>query len=224
MASIAQRRRERVTAGKEKRKKILAIVGICLLLIVLGIQLPKALDLVKSESPPAPPVAAPTPSTPTTEPKVPPAALKLLRIPSSNDPFAQRTLASGDPAPADVPWPAGARDPFVRAQVATVIAPKRIIVGTPKAGQTPTVGYIVVLASIRTGAGRGVAERIATQARKDGLSPVGVLDSSTSRPLRAGYYVAYAGPYASGSAVRDASDEAHALGYRTAYIRELIRY
>ena len=51
-----------------------------------------------------------------------------------------------------------------------------------------------------------------------------MLDSSTRRPLRAGYYVAYAGPYASGAEVRDAAARAHALGYRTAYIRELVRY
>ena len=104
-----------------------------------------------------------------------------------------------------------------------VIAPERIIIGTPTPGRTPTIGYIVVLASIRTSAGRSVAERIATDARKDGLGEVGVLDSSTRRPLRAGYYVAYTGPYSSGAAVRDAAAQAHALGYRTAYIRELVR-
>ena len=199
MASIAQRRRERLTASKAKRNKILMIVGICALLVLLGIQLPKTLDLLKSSSPAVPAAPTPTPVAPaTTEPETPPEALKLLRSPSGSDPFVARTLASGDPAPADVPWPPGARDPFVRARVATVIAPKRIIIGTPVAGRTPTVGYIVVLASIRTDAGRAVAQRIAARCSDDGLSPVGVLDSSTRRPLRAGYYVAYAGPYASG--------------------------
>ena len=87
-------------------------------------------------------------------------------------------------------------------------------------GREPATGRFIG----SDGAGRSVAERIATNARKDGLGEVGVLDSSTRRPLRAGYYVAYAGPYSSGAAVRDAAAQAHALGYRTAYIRELVRY
>ena len=45
-----------------------------------------------------------------------------------------------------------------------------------------------------------------------------------SRPLRAGYYVAYIGPFTSGAAVRAAAANAHAKGYRTAYIASLIKY
>ena len=69
-----------------------------------------------------------------------------------------------------------------------------------------------------------MAERIARRARQDALGTIGVLDSSTSRPLRSGYYVAYIGPFGSGAAVRSAAARAHAKGYRTAYIRELIKY
>lgn len=222
MARAAERRAQ-AAASKERRKKIFMILGICVLGILLVIQLPKLLGRGSSETAAVPttPIPQAAPPTEETEPEPTP---RILRIPPVVDPFAQRPLASGDPPPADVAWPAGARDPFVRATVATVIAPKRIIIGTPKPGVTPTVGYIVILASIRTSAGRGVAERIAEQARRDGLDRVGVLNSSTRRPLRAGYYVAYAGPYSSGSAVHDARDEARLLGYRTAYIRELVRY
>ena len=48
--------------------------------------------------------------------------------------------------------------------------------------------------------------------------------SSTNKRLRAGYYVVYNGPYATLSAVQRAADHVHAFGYRTAYIREIIRY
>lgn len=221
MASVAQRRRTEAAAGKERRKKIFAILGICVLVVVGVIQVPKTLDLLSSDTAAAP---APAPSiTPGATLQTPPHALRLLRG-SGTDPFVRRSLSSGDPGPLAVAGPAGARDPFTPAPVNAVLAPKRIIIGTPSAGRTPTVGYIVVLASIRTAAGRGVAERIARSARRDGLGNVAVLDSSTRRPLRSGYYVAYAGPYSSGSAVRDAANRAHALGYRTAYIRELVRY
>jgi hypothetical protein len=44
------------------------------------------------------------------------------------------------------------------------------------------------------------------------------------KPLRAGYFVVYNGPYATLSAVQRAADHVHAFGYRTAYIREIIRY
>ncbi len=223
MATVAQRRRAQVVAGKERRKKVFAIGGICVLLVVLVIQGPKTLDLLSSETGAVAPVPLPSTTPGARVPEAPPRALQLPDG-SGTDPFAGRSLASGDPGPLFVSGPAGVRDPFMPARVATVIAPKRIIIGTPTAGQTPSVGYIVVLASIRTAAGRGVAEQIARSARRDGLAKVGVLDSSISRPLRAGYYVTYIGPFSSGSAVRDAADRAHALGYRTAYIRELVRY
>jgi hypothetical protein len=81
-----------------------------------------------------------------------------------------------------------------------------------------------VLASIPVSSGRGTAERFATRVRRDGLTNIGVLESSTRRPLRAGYFVVYNGPYATLRAVQRAADHVHAFGYRTAYIREIIRY
>jgi hypothetical protein len=223
MASLAKRRRERLDAAQARRKKIFVVIGLFALVVLLAIQGPKTLDLLSSETDVAPaPIPATTPAT--TTPAPPPRELKSLLASSGADPFKRRSTGSGDPRPVEVAGPEGARDPFKPATITEVIAPERIIIGTPTPGRTPTIGYIVVLASIRTSAGRSVAERIATNARKDGLGEVGVLDSSTRRPLRAGYYVAYAGPYSSGAAVRDAAAQAHALGYRTAYIRELVRY
>jgi hypothetical protein len=224
VATIAQRRRGQAVAAKNKRKKIFAILGLCALVVLLAIQLPKTLDLLSSDTPAAGPVAAPDVQTTPTRSDLSPLARRLLRRPASTDPFLARSVGNGDPVPSEVSGPGGARDPFIPVSAAEVLAPKRIVVGTPTSGATPTVGYIVVLASIRTTAGRAVAERIASKARRDNLGKVGVLDSSTRRPLRAGYYVAYIGPFRSASAVQDAANHAHALGYRTAYIRELVKY
>ena len=224
MASLAKRRRERIDAAQARRKKIFAIIGLVGFVVLAAIQGPKTLDLLSSETPAVAPAPIPVTTPATTTPAPSLRELKSLLASSGADPFKRRSTGSADPRPVEVAGPAGTRDPFRPAIMTEVIAPERIIIGTPTPGRTPTIGYIVVLASIRTSAGRSVAEQIATNARKDGLGEVGVLDSSTRRPLRAGYYVAYAGPYSSGAAVRDAADRAHALGYRTAYIRELVRY
>lgn len=223
MASVAARRRAQAVAGKERRKKVLAIGGVCVLVVLLAIQAPKLLDLLSSDTSAVAPVPAPAAVPGATTPQAPPSELRLPRGPGVN-PFLKRSLSSGDPGPLVVAGPAGTRDPFLPTTPTEVLTPRRIVIGIPTAGRTPTVGYIVVLASIRIAAGRAVAERIARTARRDGLAPVGVLDSSTRRPLRAGYYVAYIGPFKSGSAVREAAESAQALGYRTAYIRELVRY
>ena len=219
MATIAQRRRAQALAGKERRKKVLAIGGACLLVIALVIQGPRMLELFSSDSVAV--VAAPPPPV---APPPPPARELPLPAGPAVDPFRKRPLVGGDPAPANVSNPDGVRDPFMPAVTSVELATERIIVGTPAPGRSPTVGSIVILASIRTAAGRAVAEQIARTARVDGLGRASVLDSSSSRPLRAGYYVAYLGPFRSGSAARAARERARALGYRTAYVRELVRY
>ena len=57
-----------------------------------------------------------------------------------------------------------------------------------------------------------------------GFGSLAVLDSSTRKPLRAGYYVVYTGPFASLAAVQRSAAHVHAFGYRTAYVREILRY
>jgi hypothetical protein len=232
--SLAERRRARVAAAKERKKKIFAFAGVGVLGILLFIQGPRMLDLFDSGSTT---VAAPTPPPATTEPAQPAQPPRLGA--SSVDPFAKRVLGDSDPAAGFVPAPAGTHDPFERSSGAPAPAddpaapkppaappplPKRIIVGTPTADGVSTRGWIVVIASIPTSNGRRSAERFATQVRRDGLTAIGVLESSTRKPLRAGYFVVYNGPYATLSAVQRAADHVHAFGYRTAYIREIIRY
>jgi hypothetical protein len=72
--------------------------------------------------------------------------------------------------------------------------------------------------------GRASAERFAALARRNGLGSISVLDSSTRKPLRAGYYVVYTGPFASLPAVQRSAAHVQAIGYRTAYVRQILRY
>ena len=234
--SLTERRRLRAAAAKERKRKIFAFAGIGVLGVLLFIQGPRMLELFSGSTPT--PVAAPPPATPAPpEEEVP----ETPRFNSGTvDPFAVRGLGDNDPEVGNVEAPAGMQDPFERpdagppAPSETPAAPtptpspqplpKRIIVGTPTPGGASTRGWIVVLASIPTSSGRGTAERFATRVRRDGLTNIGVLLSSANRPLRAGYFVVYNGPYATLNAVQRAADHVHAFGYRTAYVREIIRY
>jgi hypothetical protein len=233
--SLTERRRARVAAAKERKKKILAFAGLGVLGVVLFIQGPKMLELFDSGSATVAAPPAPTTTTEAAEPVEPP------RLGSTSvDPFSTRQLANNDPQPGSVPTPAGTHDPFrprgsdepapgeAPARPAPTPSPsplpRRIVVGTPRPGVASTRGWIVVLASIPTSNGRTSAVRFANQVRRDGLTAIGVLLSTGQRPLRAGYYVVYNGPYATLSAGQRAADHVHAFGYRTAYIREIIRY
>ena len=103
--------------------------------------------------------------------------------------------------------------------------PGRIVVGTPASPDAVAErAWIVVLASIRTSAGRAYAERAANVAKSRRLGTVSVLDSSTRKPLRSGYYVVYTGPFESLSTVQRSAAQVRSSGYRTAYVREILVY
>jgi hypothetical protein len=232
-----ERRAAAVRAAKERRKKLLAFGGLGVLVVVLLIQGPKMLELFGGSTAAAPP-PPPAAGTETQEEEAKPPQLG-----SASDPFAVRRLVSSDPPAASVDAPAGMRDPFrsesvssaAPAPVSVAPAPKpaapplpslpnQIVLGTPKKDAVARRGWIVVIASIPTRSGRASANRFATQVRRNGLETVGVLESSTRKPLRAGYYVVYNGPYPTRKAVDRAVAHIRALGYRTAYVRPILRY
>ena len=97
------------------------------------------------------------------------------------------------------------------------------MIGRPGAHRVATHGWIVILASIPTGSGRNAATRFARGARAN-VGGLSILNSSNRRPLRGGYWVVYAGPYASLGTVSRKAGGIHAAGYRSAYIRELVTY
>lgn len=58
-------------------------------------------------------------------------------------------------------------------------------------------GWTIVLVSVPKVAGQGKAVAVAREALRSGLDEVGVLDSSSFASLRPGYWMAFAGSYAS---------------------------
>jgi len=237
VAGRREKRRVTAAAKKQRRQKVIAFGGLAVLALLFLIQGPKLLAAFGGSETPA---AMPGPgasAVPVPEPERKPRSGLLTRT-ARADPFAARRLPNGDPQLAAVSAPAGARDPFQQKSVpasrpatpapsapaAPAPLPQRIVVGTPSSPNAVAKhGWIVVLASVRTGAGRAYAERVARGAEGRGLN-ASVLDSSTRRPLRAGYYVVYTGPYSKLSAVQRAAGRVRASGYRTAYVREILRY
>jgi hypothetical protein len=233
--AYAQRRGLREAAARERRKKILAFSGVGLLAVVLVIQVPRTLEMMRSDSSGMTSAPAPTTSSPAPLPAgSAPQASRALRSARRHDPFVAQRIGDGETPPAVLGAPAGLRDPFQSGSAPTPTTnpapvvtreavPQRIIVGTP--GARPRfVGYTVVLASIPTRNGRAQAVRFARSARARGVSGVGVLQSSTRNRLRPGYWVVYSGTFRNTAGAQRAAARVHAQGYRTAYLRQLVRY
>jgi hypothetical protein len=82
-------------------------------------------------------------------------------------------------------------------------------------------GYTVVLKSVPTSNGRSGAEQAADKARTNGLSQVGILNSSDFSSLNPGYYVTFTGIYDTESQANAALPNARSKGFPTAYVREV---
>ena len=82
-------------------------------------------------------------------------------------------------------------------------------------------GFTVVLKSVPTSNGRSQAESAANKARTNGLSQVGILNSSDFSSLNPGYYVTFTGIYDTQSQANAALPNARSKGFPTAYAREV---
>jgi hypothetical protein len=82
-------------------------------------------------------------------------------------------------------------------------------------------GFTVVLKSVPTSNGRSQAEAAADKARTNGLSQVGILNSSDFSSLNPGYYVTFTGIYDTESQANAALPNARSKGFPTAYVREV---
>lgn len=82
-------------------------------------------------------------------------------------------------------------------------------------------GFTVVLKSVPTSNGRSQAEAAADKARSNGLSQVGILNSSDFSSLNPGYYVTFTGIYDTESQANAALPNARSKGFPTAYVREV---
>jgi hypothetical protein len=246
--SISQRRKTAfadAAAAKQRKQKIIVIVGCVLLALILAYEVPHTLKLMShsSAAPAAPAAASSISSTPTTGAAAATGgkALRALRRHSPVDPFVSVQIAGGVPSYGAVASPKGLRDPFassgsssssvstpasstVTSTPVVHILPKQIVIGQPGGGRVSSHGWIMILASVPTGQGRAKATQVATQARNHGLTFVSILNSSKSRPLRGGYWVVYTGPYPTLASVNAAAKHVHASGFGDAYLRELIVY
>ena len=82
-------------------------------------------------------------------------------------------------------------------------------------------GFTIVLKSVPTSNGRSQAEAAADKARTNGLSQVGILNSSDFSSLNPGYYVTFTGIYDTESQANAALPNARSKGFPTAYAREV---
>ena len=218
-ATATGRRRSANTAriaAKERRQKILAVVLAVVLVALLAYEVPQLLQRSDNGSAAAAPTAPPaTPSANGTK--------RLSGSRNGADPFAVKSLTNGDARAAA----AGGPDPFTASAASTSASaarlPRQIVIGRPGGNRVAKRGWIVILASIPTNNGRSAASRFARGARGS-VGRLSVLNSSSRRPLRGGYWVVYSGPYGTLDTVSRRADDIHAGGYRTAYIRELITY
>jgi SPOR domain len=233
MSSISSThaRRVRERAAKERRKRLFLVAGLVLLAVVLAIQVPRTLGMLKSDSSSSTPSGGLT-STPgkASAGKSARRTPRFLRSAKAGDPFAARSIADGESRPGAAsapglhdPFQPGSATPSVPTPTVALPIPLRIIVGTP-GRRAPKVGWTVVLASIPTSSSRAQALRFARSARANGVRGAAVLRSSTRNRLRPGYWVVYSGDYRKLSSVERAAAAIHARGYRTAYIRQLVRY
>ena len=196
--------------------------------IVAAYEIPNTLHHLNSSNS-ASSSSTPTPTAPATPPVSAGIPKSLLRR-APVDPFASTVGPAGDPQVG--PAIDGGRDPFgastppaaQAAPAASSPLPQKIVLGTPGKGRVAVHGWIVILASIPTGEGRGSAATFAARASQNGIGSLSILNSSNSRPLRGGYWVVYSGPYETLGAVTARASAIHASGYGTAYIRELIVY
>jgi hypothetical protein len=82
-------------------------------------------------------------------------------------------------------------------------------------------GYSIFLKSVSTSEGRAKADAAAQRARNNGLSQVGVLNSSDFSSLRRGYWVTFTGIYDTQQQANAALPNARARGFPLAYVREV---
>jgi hypothetical protein len=82
-------------------------------------------------------------------------------------------------------------------------------------------GYSIFLKSVPTSQGRGPADAAAQKAIDNGLTQVGVLNSSDYSSLNPGYWVTFTGVYDSESQANSALSNARSKGFPTAYTRRV---
>jgi hypothetical protein len=82
-------------------------------------------------------------------------------------------------------------------------------------------GYSIFLKSVPTNEGRAKADEAAQRARSNGLTQVGVLNSSNYTSLNSGYWVTFTGIYDTEQQAQSNLSNARSRGFPTAYVRRV---
>jgi hypothetical protein len=209
----------RTPADKQRRQQRMAIGGAVLLAVVLLIQAPRTLKMLKPEASATP---APAESSSASTPQAAPAG-PVVRLAGTEQ--ARTVLPRGGDF--------GRKDPFVRRPAASSRPGGtrgegepgfRLIAGSARvADSVPSRrgGYVVVLRSLPVEGGRSAALRAAAAFRARGLASAGVLLSSKYGSLNKGYYVVHAGRFSSRLAALEALLRARRSGAQDPYVRPL---
>jgi hypothetical protein len=114
----------------------------------------------------------------------------------------------------------------------TSTIPTTTTMGTTTIGTTTTTGssttwpankngWSIFLKSVPTSQGRSDADAAAQRARNNGLTQVGVLNSTNYTSLNPGYWVTFTGVYDTEQQANSALPNARSRGFPTAYVRRV---
>lgn len=114
--------------------------------------------------------------------------------------------------------------PIVTATTPVPTAPGSSTQGTTTLTRwTVADGYTLVLASVPNANGRASAVQIARRALDQGLTDVGILDSTDFSGLQPGLFVVFTGVYTSSTDASARLEHARTAGFTAAYVRRITR-
>ena len=137
---------------------------------------------------------------------------------------AGNTIVRTNAGPTTSAAPETAPEPTATLPTGTTSAarPKPKPKGTVIAWPAGRAGWTIVLDSVPATNGRAGALGEAQQAARLGLPQVGVIDSAQFSSLHPGYFVVFAGVYATEAAAQSHIIDAHRRGYREPYPRRIV--
>jgi hypothetical protein len=134
---------------------------------------------------------------------------------------AAAAVAASDPSPERSAISTATGDFAAVPTTSTLPSPTDEPVGNAAEWPAGEDGWTIVLASVPQTKGRQVAVARARQARRAGLTGVGILDSSLYASLHPGYFVVFAGVYDSEAEATSALEPARDVA-RTATVRRVV--
>jgi len=134
---------------------------------------------------------------------------------------AAAAVAASDPGPEATAISTATGDFATVPTTSTLPSPTDEPAANPADWPAGEDGWTIVLASVPQTKGRQVAVARARKARKAGLRPVGILDSSLYASLHPGYFVVFTGVYDSEAEATSALEPAREVA-RTASVRHVV--